>query len=702
MSFLEKAGAETPAKIAEHPHGPSLSAIAKALEKYWEARDLQTKALSCKEYDEGVFHGAINHSLEALEFVEEAIFDWNAKNPIPERRLSFFRELDLMENLLCAIDQARGELADTLERFELPVLTETGENEQKVNELWRTQCADLLIKGDWSHGSGAQLRSLVNGMVLRLLRSPLGQTLPLKLIDDKHPHKPLLYLITSDEKLEEARGPEDILLQEGFRQNKVIGTRFPRRLMEHGTYLPISGMANPKGPHLAFHTPITHLANVFELMSNHFTILDMMAQEHTLALRNSWSMARIKGYRFVTRKPEEYVFVTPDAGDLVASLDPPDPRYFLPKRQDSETASPTPTDETDAPAGATLEDKIAGLTACRPVLGMGSQTSVFELTGTGGEKLYLKVLREGSLSPSPEREIFASRMLETMDSPKVRSQKAYRLERNSVAFAQLIQFAQTLHDKSLRNSLDTFRSTSIKALVIFEAAMGTCLGAISPQEAKSIKFGEDDSYNLALGELAFYDLMLGNNDRILRSINLDNIFYDFKDKTLHPVDHNSDFTWMYSYIIDLHRVMNPKAERVSSSELREMLRKPWKHARKLERIKSETIHLFRDIMAQGLDNWLDSDTSLPFTTFHKSSHNQMFNDYRPLGNHELGLFESGFLQGALNFHQKKGAIRAMLGTPSQELALEFATLREICEAFFEIMNPRAGRIQEKLAGSQEV
>ncbi|BDD07369.1 hypothetical protein AUTU_48520 (plasmid) [Aureibacter tunicatorum] len=339
-----------------------------------------------------------------------------------------------------------------------------------------------------------------------------------------------------------------------------------------------------------------------------------------------------------------------------------------------------------------LVKKMERLDRCEKVH-LGTQTSVFRLIlKPGGQVLILKVMREGSFSSVAEKEHFAAEYLSIMDSPLVRSQQSYLLGRDSEEFGMLMDFAEALPEKTLINSLQAFRATDMPKLILFDEALG--MPVHDMKHAEFVEEGITDmrKFHQGLGELAFYDMLTGNGDRILRGINSSNIFYCKEAKVLSAVDHTINFTGMYGFAQSLMK----DTSLPNFDEVDELLKQPILNRVALKELCKATVKLYEELLIRELDAWL-SDEPMKISKDYFRVFNHLYAGlYWEVTPENTVWFFEGFALGALNFHEKSDQLSKLEKLDTRRLGMEVYLFKEICLHMLAVVKPRINSIKAKL------
>ncbi|BDD12718.1 hypothetical protein FUAX_51500 (plasmid) [Fulvitalea axinellae] len=712
--------------------------IASALEHYHGLVASSGPLLKDKDAQDSEVFRSIRERWNALEMIDQAIFRWNANHLIPARRLSFFRHLSVMEDLLREVNETRVGIVKLMERLKIPPYPNairTDYNARRFNELWKAQLDGRFLKCDWSGPIGERRRFDLNAHVLRLILSDTTNSLVSEVAGQLDINeKPAIYLYDDPNGLPFVQLPALLIRTEGVKRTRITKSPLVPGLLEGRMYVPSGceqGTAGHRGDKLlSFYPPILHLANVLEGSKATNIGRKGYRPEIENQLRTELKLPPMASWEYHVRTPDEYALVDEFDGLVVDSLEelslqqgkrkpenatvaPPQPtpnrmgRGRFDRNWRSELISrvkPRLTPETSEPKP--INEKLSGLlekVRDYKAIGDGTQASVFRLSmSRWGDKngLILKVLREGSFSSVAEKEDFAAKFLLEMKSPRVLSQASHLISRASPEFQQLLSFADSHRDKALSLSLRTFLASGMEHVIIFREAVGMPLALVQGELASELDLGKSGKFFRALGELAFYDVILGNSDRVLRGIHPSNVFIDH-DRPFHlaisAVDHTLDFSWMYAYVRDLNKRSKDGDNVLSSFDLRLLILSPWQDFKKVEKVVADTKTDCSKLLEDMILKWRPQSGFLPVASLFAKFQNAEGAQY-PIKVYaqQLHWFEDGFTRGAVNLYEKRELIENLKKQNYPRFQIDATVFFHQCDKVIELVEQRYAELKATL------
>ncbi|BDD11838.1 hypothetical protein FUAX_42700 (plasmid) [Fulvitalea axinellae] len=722
-------------KITPKPHAQDLLDISAALGQYHDTVRHQG-SLWAGERDEKAILTRLRDRWKALDNVEKTVFAWARSHPIPARRLGFFPHLSLMEKLLGTINRFRAEIADGMERLGISPYTELSERDllsKQYNQAWKGQLEGKFLKGNWRKEDGQNMRSLLNATVLRLLwhsdRSACLASGCYKALANTD--RPVLYLHDYGKGHPNVASPAEYVKTEGgiYDSARLRSASFGADILESRTYVTVDyerGRSPQKRQDLlGFYPPSIHLAYLLDMAQQRTMLRQGFGFGKGTQFATSLGVAHPITGRFFVSSPDEYVWLESEEDAVVGNLD-----TF--KALEGGPSSVGETEIAESARSKTVAhdthwrkrfvNRVAKPPEIPPVIKnekldsllqkvqsydtvtSGTQASVFKLNPGlwSGTTLYLKILREGSFSSVAAKEHFAADFLLMLDSPRVRSQVSELVRRNSPEFLTLLAFADEQQNKTLARSLRTFLATDMEHLIVFRPAIGMSLSQVSPEETLVIGVLTDPDFFRAIGELAFYDLLMGNADRVFYGVHKTNLFVeqDFGQLSISPIDHALDFSWMYSFVRDL----DPQSKQyptLSSLDLRSMVNEPWKHSAKLKEVFAQTKEGLSRILESEIMGWQSPNGPLgKITETFEERHNSSDYTFSPrVKTEQLRWFKEGFMVGAVHLYEKRHVIDSLRARTDPSFQVDADLFFHQCEKAIELVGIRYQELKKILPES---
>ncbi|BDD05683.1 hypothetical protein [Aureibacter tunicatorum] len=177
-----------------------------------------------------------------------------------------------------------------------------------------------------------------------------------------------------------------------------------------------------------------------------------------------------------------------------------------------------------------LEKLIGQVNVSTPM--QGNRSMVFFLTDEAGNQLVLKFLKEGSFSEDASKEAIAANFLKTFSGPSLQSQSCTMVKPSMPSWKSLLsKLNEDSESKKLVSEYRTSLAKSLPFILVMERAKG------SPLDVKHVNYGNSLNFMHAAGQLAFFEMLMGNHDRIFGGIYKMNLHYDAINKVLHAIDH---------------------------------------------------------------------------------------------------------------------------------------------------------------------
>ncbi|BDD06918.1 hypothetical protein [Aureibacter tunicatorum] len=162
----------------------------------------------------------------------------------------------------------------------------------------------------------------------------------------------------------------------------------------------------------------------------------------------------------------------------------------------------------------------------------GNRSVVFFLKDEVGNELVLKFLKEGSFSEDAAKEAFAANFLKAFGTPALQSQSCILLEPKAPEWVELIaRLKPGDSSRKLESEYRTSLAKSLPYILVMEKAGGHVL------DLRHVNYGNSRIFMHNMGELSFFELLMGNHDRVLSGIYMMNIHFEDQSNLVHIIDH---------------------------------------------------------------------------------------------------------------------------------------------------------------------
>ncbi|WP_338395627.1 protein kinase family protein [Fulvitalea axinellae] len=162
----------------------------------------------------------------------------------------------------------------------------------------------------------------------------------------------------------------------------------------------------------------------------------------------------------------------------------------------------------------------------------GNRSVVFFLSDDNGNRLVVKFLKEGSFSEDAAKEAFGANFLKAFGTPHLQSQSCVMLAPSAPSWQRLMPKLDDSPDsKKFVAEHRTSLAKSLPFILVMERAVG------KPLDVRHVDYGSFPSFMISSGELAFFELLLGNHDRVLSGIYMMNLQYDTHTNLMNVIDH---------------------------------------------------------------------------------------------------------------------------------------------------------------------